>query len=238
MTHLSRRRRNDATRLRSGVWQLDCGGVNAYLAEDPADSGTITLVDAGTPWSVDRLRDGVAAAGFEPAAVERVLMTHYDLDHVGGLAGIAVDGPHYIGASDQGFLIGDEKPPAGNLKGALQRLVGPLVDRPDAEVVGLGDGDKVGSFRVYRTPGHTPGHVAYVSKRLSVAFVGDLVVESGGQLRPSPWYLSYDADRVVDSLSAFADKVAPVEAVGMGHGTPFVRDGAVRLAEAAAAAQS
>ncbi|KAB7515579.1 MBL fold metallo-hydrolase [Halosegnis rubeus] len=214
--------------LREGVWQIECSGVNAYLADD---DGTLTLIDAGTPRDEQTIRAAVAEAGYALTDIERVLITHYDVDHVGALAALGLDAEIYIGASDRGFFIGDEKPPLGNLKGALQRVTGTVTTPPAGEVTGVADGDTVGSFTVYYTPGHTPGHVAYVSETLSVAFVGDLVRESDGDLGPSPKPMSYDTERVRDSIEYLADAEPAVEVLAMGHGVPFVRNGAVRLAE-------
>ncbi|MDZ7745438.1 MAG: MBL fold metallo-hydrolase [Halobacteriales archaeon] len=215
-------------KLREGVWQIECSGVNAYLADD---DGTLTLVDAGTPRDEPTIRAAVTDIGYALADIERVLITHYDVDHVGALAALDLDAEMYIGAGDRGFLTGDEKPPFGNLKGAFQRVAGTVTTPPTGEVTGVADGDTIGSFTVYHTPGHTPGHVAYVSEALSVAFVGDLVRESDGSLGPSPKPVSYDTERVRDSIEYLADAEPAVEVLAMGHGVPFTRNGAVRLAE-------
>jgi len=217
-----------AKMLREGVWEIECGSVNAYLADD---DGTVTLVDAGTPRDEPTIRAAVADAGYALADIERVLITHYDIDHVGALAALDLDAEIYIGAGDRGFLMGDEKPPLGNTKGAFQRVTGAFFTPPAGEVTGVADGDTVGSFTVYHTPGHTPGHVAYVSEALSVAFVGDLVRERDGSLAPSPKPISYDIERVRDSIEYLADAEPPVEVIAMGHGVPFNSGGAVRLAE-------
>jgi glyoxylase-like metal-dependent hydrolase (beta-lactamase superfamily II) len=215
------------TELLEGVWQIDCGSVNAYLADDDE----LTLVDAGTPRDVGTIRAAIEEAGFSARDVGRVLITHFDVDHVGTLGKLGIDAPVYVGAGDVGFLVGDEKPPLGNRKGALQRALRLFVSAPTTEVRTVADGDTIGSFTAFQTPGHTPGHTAYVSDELDVAFVGDLVLESGGDLRASPWYLSYDTDRVRDSIHYLADCEPAVEVLAMGHGTPFIRDGSVRLAE-------
>lgn len=215
------------TELREGVWQIDCGSVNAYLADDDE----LTLIDAGTPRDVGTIRTAIEEAGFSARDVGRVLITHFDVDHVGSLSKLGIDAPVYVGAGDVGFLVGDEKPPMGNGKGMLQRALRLLVSAPTTEVRTVADGDTIGSFTAYHTPGHTPGHTAYVSEELNAAFVGDLVLESDGELRASPWYLSYDTDRVHDSIHYLADREPAVEVLAMGHGTPFIRDGSVRLAE-------
>lgn len=215
------------TRLRDGVWQLGLRGVNAYLADD---DGTLTLLDAGLPRSGDAIRTGIDRAGYAVSDLSRVLVTHYDADHVGGLAGL----PHlpvHMGAADIPFYTGEEKPSFRNLKGALQRIGGIFVSPPQGEPRAVADGETVGSFTAYHTPGHTPGHTAFVSDELDAAFVGDLVEESSGRLEASPWYKCYDQERVRESIHDLADRAPAVEVLGMGHGTPFVRDGSVRLAE-------
>jgi glyoxylase-like metal-dependent hydrolase (beta-lactamase superfamily II) len=218
------------TQLRDGVWQVELSGVNAYLADD---GGTLTLVDGGTPIDGGRLRTAVELAGYHLTDLERVLVTHYDVDHVGALAGVIGDtgAEWYMGAADAPFLMGREKPPFLHHKGAFQRLTGPFARRPGSEPTLVADGDEVGSFVAYHTPGHTPGHTAFVSYDLDAAFVGDLVCERDGRLVPSSWMLSYDTDTVHDSIHDFADRSPAVDVVAMGHGVPFVRSGSVRLAE-------
>lgn len=218
------------TQLRDGVWQIELSGVNAYLADD---GGTLTLIDGGTLLDGSRLRTAVELAGYHLTEVDRVLVTHYDPDHVGALAGILADtgAEWYMGAADAPFLMRREKPPALHHKGAYQRLSGLFTRRPATEPNLVADGDEIGSFVAYHTPGHTPGHTAYVSDDLDAAFVGDVVMERDGRLRPSPWALSYDTETVRESIHDLADRAPAVDVIGMGHGVPFVRSGSVRLAE-------
>ncbi|MBX0295092.1 MBL fold metallo-hydrolase [Haloarcula nitratireducens] len=220
------------TPLSDDVWWYDLSGVNAYLVDD---GGTLTLVDAGMPWHGNALLGGIREAGFELRDVERVLLTHYDFDHVGGLSAFdGVDLTIYVGAADARFVTGEERPPLSNHKGAIQRVGGKFCSPPDNPVEPLTDGETVGSFTTYLTPGHTPGHVCYVSEELDAAFLGDLVREERGTLKPSPWLISYDTGDVRESVRGFVEHVPPFEVAGMGHGVPFKRGGSERLAETAA----
>ncbi|GGN92923.1 MBL fold metallo-hydrolase [Haloarcula pellucida] len=220
------------TPLSDDVWWYDLSGVNAYLVDD---DGTLTLVDAGMPWHGNSLVAGVREAGFELRDLERILVTHYDLDHVGGLSAFdGVDLTIYVGVADAPYVTGTDKPPLTNHKGTLQRLTRRLVSAPSNPVETVADGDTVGSFTVYHTPGHTPGHVCYVSEALSTAFLGDLVRENRGALSASPWLLSYDTGAVTRSLREFIDRVPPFEVAAMGHGVPFEKGGSGRVAELAA----
>jgi len=216
------------TPLADDVWWYDLNGTNAYLVDDEE---TLTLVDAGLPWHGNTLIAGLRDAGFELRDIDRVLLTHYDVDHVGGLSALdGVDLTIYVGATDAPLVTGTRAPPLSNHKGAIQRLGRLLFSVPDNPVEPLEDGDTVGSFTVYDTPGHTPGHVCYVSEPHSVAFLGDLVLERSGSLRPSPWILSYDSETVSESLRSFVDRAPSFEAAGIGHGVPFSNGASERLA--------
>ncbi|WP_327053230.1 MBL fold metallo-hydrolase [Halomicrococcus gelatinilyticus] len=221
-----------ATELAAGVWWLDLGNVNCYLADD---DDTLTLVDAGTPFDRRDVTTGVRDAGYGVSDIERVLVTHYDFDHVGALARLPdLDATVHVGDPDAAFLTGERRPDWHNHKGALQRATGPLLSTPDLPVEVVADGDEVGSFTAYHAPGHTPGHVVYVSEALDVAFLGDLVRERDGELAASPWVVSYDTDAVTESVRSLADRLPAFSVAAMGHGVPFVRDGSERLADLAA----
>lgn len=216
-----------AGRSPATAWQLDLTGVNAYLVDD---CGTVTLVDTGTPWGVSTLLDEIEATGHALSDIDRVLLTHYDIDHVGGLGRLGLDVPVYAGMPDGGFLTGIHRPPLA-AKGLLHRVLGPFFRDRSLTIEAVEDGDVIGSFTAYHTPGHTPGHMAYLSESLSIGFVGDLIIERNGEMKPSPWFLSYDSEQVTDSILELADRQPPIEVVCFGHGVPFLKNGSVRVAE-------
>ena len=209
--------------LSDGVWHFPLRGVNAFLFAP--DGGEVTLIDAGTPWDADRIRSGMDVAGVDPGDVDRVLLTHYDLDHVGALGKLSLDAPAFVGAPDDDYLAGRAKPPLGNHKGALQRVTGTLIPRPPNEIRTVVDGDRVGDFDVYRTPGHTPGHVAYVHADRGVAFLGDLVTGDGDELGPASWFVCYDTAENRRSVRDLAARVSEFEVAAMGHGAPLASGG-------------
>lgn len=215
------------TRLRENVWLLELSGVNAYLVDD---GGTMTLVDAGTPLDRRRIEEGLMHVAGAIADVDRILLTHFDIDHVGALHRIeALHAPVYIGRGDRGFLTGDEKPPLGNHKGAFQRALSIFRQPPRMPVHTIDDGDTIGSFTAYSAPGHTPGHTVFVSEDLSVAFLGDLVRESGGEFQALPWLFSYDDEQATDSIVDIAWETPAFAAACPGHGVPFRESGSERL---------
>jgi len=219
------------TELTEGSWWFDLRGVNAYLFEN--DEG-MTLIDAGAPWTRRALLAHLDDAGFSPRDVTRIALTHYDLDHVGALGRFEADTPVYAGEPDADVLRGRHRPHWNNRKTAFQRATALLVSAPEQPIETVADGDRIGDLTVYETPGHTAGHLAYVSEERSVAFLGDLVRESGGRLEASPWALSQDTDAVESSIRRLAGLDLDVDVLAMGHGTPFVERGGERLADLAA----
>ena len=217
--------------LADDVWWYDLTGTNAYLVDD----GALTLVDTGTRFHASALIGGLRDAGFELRDLDRIRVTHYDVDHVGGLSAFdGVDVTIYVGATDAPFVTGERKAPLSNHKGLIQRLGRPLISPPDNPVEPLEDGDTVGTFTVYETPGHTPGHVCYVSEELGVGLLGDLVSESDGDLNPSGWVISYDTDAVETSVRSLAARTPPFEVACVGHGDPLSTGGSEALKRAAA----
>ncbi|TKX41475.1 MULTISPECIES: MBL fold metallo-hydrolase [unclassified Halorubrum] len=216
-----------ATEIAEGVWRIECRGVNAYLVFDDVP----TLVDAGTPWDGAAIRDGLDEAGVAVSEVGRVLLTHYDLDHVGTLAALApdLDAPVRAYGFDAQLLRGSRSPSIRNHKGLIQRLGGLVTDRADLDVVGVRDGERIGSFTAYHTPGHTPGHVAYASGELGVGLLGDLASASDGDLEPSGWLISYDTDAVATSVRDLAARAPSFEVACVGHGDPLATGGGEAL---------
>lgn len=126
------------------------------------------IVDPGG--DLDRVERALAESG---ATLEKILLTHGHLDHCGGTAelrrrhGVPVEGPH----EDERFWI-------EQLAEQAVRFGFPPAEafEPDRWLV---DGDTVSvgatMLDVRHCPGHTPGHVVFVSKADRIALVGDVL---------------------------------------------------------------
>lgn len=139
------------------------------------DDGTMRGVVVDPGGEVDRI---LAAVGELKITVERILLTHGHVDHAAGAdelrarlttaqgGAVPIEGPD---RRDQFLLDGLE---AAAAKWELPaRNVTP--DRWLAE----GDMVEIGgeAFGVLHCPGHTPGHVVFVSASLRIALVGDVL---------------------------------------------------------------
>ena len=216
-------------------------GANAYLVDDrdvhsnasKATAEEVTLVDCGLPIPRRSLVGELRRAGYEPTGIDRVLLTHYDIDHVGGLARLDIDAPVFMGAADVALLRRSWSPPWCHHKAAFHRLVRRVYNLDGVDLRSVKDGDRVGGFRAIHTPGHNPGHTVYVHDTLDAAFLGDLVWESGGEFMTPPWIDSYDTTRIVESVRRVAGE--RFEHACVGHGTPVTPDGDEALHRLAAA---
>lgn len=219
------------TALTDGIYWFDLTGVNAYLV---ADSEELVLVDTGTRFDAGTIESGIAEAGYRLDAIDRILITHYDVDHVGGLGTLPVDAPIHVGSPDDSLLTGSRKPLLSGLKSFTQRVSSPLIPAIDSRRVAVvTDGDRIGNFTATHTPGHTPGHTVYVHEELSAAFLGDAIIERNGSFRPTPWFLSSDVELAHESIRSFAE-TATFDVAAMGHGTPVTTGGSKRLEALAA----
>ena len=216
-----------ATEVADGLWRLRLARSNAYLVAEPS----LALVDVGMRWEADAIETHVRETGHDLAAVERILVTHYDVDHVGTLAALAgdIDAVVHAGSPDAAFIAGDERPPLRPLKGAIQRAVGWLSPPPDLEVRAVADGDRVGGFEAFRTPGHTPGHTVYVHRGHRAAFLGDLVATKDGGFVPVGRRSNYDAAAADRSLRRFAERAPRFEIACPGHGRPIATGASAAL---------
>ena len=215
-----------------GIHLLEVGwpepiGANAYLIDD----GEVTLVDAGLPVGRRSLAAELSAAGHGVGDLDRVLVTHYDLDHIGGLRGLDADVPVHVGAADARLVDGTWAPPPAHPKGAFHRLLRRLFPL-SGDVRPVTDGDRVGGFRAVHAPGHNPGHTVFLHDDLGAALLGDLVRERDGRLRPPPWVDSYDLGRLAESVDRVASE--SFEHACVGHGRPVSPDGGDRLRRLAA----
>lgn len=204
----------DAVTLLDVAWPEPVG-ANAYLLDD----GELTLVDAGLPVPRRSLAGEIRAAGYTPGEIDRVLLTHYDIDHVGGLARVNLDAPVYLGALDYRLVRRSWSPSWRHHKGLFHRLVRRRYTLSGFDLRPIDDGDWVGGFVAFHTPGHNPGHTVYLHPESGTAMLGDLVWNTSSGFVVPPWIDSYDTTRITESVARIADE--RFEAACMGHGPPL-----------------
>lgn len=224
-----------AERLDEGLWQFDLGlfaplAANVFLLDegevDASDDDAVTLVDTGLPVNYPSIRSELRDAGYAVADIDRVLLTHYDLDHVGGLARLdGLDADVYLGAKDVDLVRGDWDPQWTHHKGLFHRVARRLYSLDAYDITPVEDGQTIGGFTAFHTPGHNPGHTVYVHEALGTAFLGDLVWREGEGLTIPFWLDSYDMREIRRSVRTFADRTPAFERALFSHGAPLLESG-------------
>ncbi|NMJ40036.1 MBL fold metallo-hydrolase [Roseomonas sp. JC162] len=135
--------------------------------DDETKEGVV--VDPGG--DADKIQDAIQQTGMK---VQRILLTHGHLDHAGAAAelaealGVPIEGPHL---ADEFLLSG--LPQQGARYGMECRAVTPDRWLEEGETVEIAGHE----FAVLHCPGHTPGHVVFVSTALGFALVGDVLFQ-------------------------------------------------------------
>jgi glyoxylase-like metal-dependent hydrolase (beta-lactamase superfamily II) len=215
---------------------------HAYLWRDPDG---LTLVDAGLPGSAPLISHAISQAGYRPADLRRLVLTHFHQDHVGGAAAIAgwgdvevlahhADAPVIRGEADgpPPDLADWERPVFDQVQGQLSQLppvpvVPPRIDREvgDGDELGFGDGAVA-----VAVPGHTPGSLAVYLPGHQVLFTGDAAARGrDGTVMVGV----FNADRAQAAASVRKLAGLSVRVACFGHGEPFAGDTSAALAAAA-----
>jgi glyoxylase-like metal-dependent hydrolase (beta-lactamase superfamily II) len=216
--------------------------VNAFLINTGKN---LILVDTGAAKcfgpTLGVIGDNLRAAGYEPAQIDSVLLTHLHGDHVCGL--VAADGkpafPNatvYVSRDEAGFWLNKDiaakapKEAQGFFKMA-EDSVAPYAR--DGKVKQFAAGDKLMEDVVsVPTPGHTPGHAGYMfsSGDQQLLVWGDIVHSHAVQFARPEVSIEFDVDNkkaIATRKKVFADAVKNKLWIAGAH-LPFPGIGHVR----------
>lgn len=219
-----------------GLWDIDESdpSVHCYLWE--WDNG-YTLIDTGYPQDGKRILDALVRQRIPFHALRRIIITHADLDHSGGLAQIkrATQAKVVCHAVEKEYLEHPRRrqPAAWFVRVPFvlasflpQYSMTPVT--PDELVV---DGQELPEgFTVVHTPGHTPGHVSLLHKRRRFLITGDALSNRGGKLRAPTSIYTPDTENSLRSIWKLAKRYGDeFETVVFGHGPPILANGGKRV---------
>jgi len=227
------------------------GVINPLIVWDEED---VVLFDAGLPGMETIFRETAANTGVPFERLNKILITHSDMDHIGSLSQIIYEaglGITLMAHKEERPYIECKLPPvrvkqmeasAGLTTGATReqlltlteklkksyRMFKAKVDKTieDGEVLSF-----CGGITCIYTPGHTPGHMSYYLNKLKVLIAGDVLQIIDGSLVKCPEFTILDKEAVSASLKKLSQY--EIERVVCYHGGLFYGDASQRIAEIA-----
>ncbi|MGZ3664815.1 MAG: MBL fold metallo-hydrolase [Ktedonobacterales bacterium] len=228
------------TRHSDHLYQLTRFGavfpINCYLVRE--DDG-FTLIDTGISGMAPMILDAAQSLG---APIVRLLLTHAHGDHVGALDALHAQLPNaevLISARDARFLAGERTLDPDETRGKLRGSYQTCATKPERLLM---PGDRVGSLEVIASPGHTPGHIAFLDLRDRALIAGDAFQTRGGvavsgTVVPSfPWPAIATWHKPTALASARALRALEPTVLAVGHGNMIANplaamDRAIAIAE-------
>jgi glyoxylase-like metal-dependent hydrolase (beta-lactamase superfamily II) len=215
--------------------------VNWYLVEE---GERLTAIDAGLPKFAQELERDLHELGHRVEDVEAVLLTHSDSDHTGVASALRDAGATVLIHGSDRATLENPGPKTGDARPVefMRNLWHPTflrtviaftrggAARPSKleqpELIADGDVlDVPGRPRVIHTPGHTPGHCAFLFEDRGALFTGDEVatwnIVSG---RRGPQLMPHGTNVSDLEVRSSLDRLAPLEGVKAalpGHGEPW-----------------
>lgn len=212
------------------------------------DDNTVVLVDAGFPGQLADICKVMAEVGVPLSKLNKIVITHQDIDHIGGLAEI-------VRASEQEIEViahEEEKPYIEGEKRLIkmtpERLTKMFESIPESRrreeeakyleslkskiQRAVGDGELLpfcGGITVIHTPGHTPGHICLYHTSSKTLITGDaLNVVDGKLVGPNPGF-SADMDTAMKSVKKLTEY--DIETAVCYHGGVYKDNVNVRIKE-------
>ncbi len=194
-------------RLKAAIVHVTPFEQNCTLIWDEATKRG-AVVDPGG--DVPQIEAAIAQVGL---MVEKIVLTHGHLDHVGGAVelkeklGVQIEGPHI---ADKFLMEGVEDQAA---RYGLSGLRNATSDRwmEEGQTLTIGGHD----FEIFHCPGHSPGSLVYVNRPNRFALVGDVIFRGSIGRTDFP-YGDHDAliNAIKTKLLPLGDEIAFI----CGHG--------------------
>ena len=195
------------------------GMINMFLVRE--DDG-LTLIDTMLRGSAKRI---LAAADELGAPIVRIVLTHYHDDHSGSVDALreALPDAELSWPARETRILNDRDTSLepGEPEGGKVRPIKPVTSKPDRELSG---GDRVGSLEAVATPGHSPGHLAFLDTRDRTVIAGDVFTTLGGVATtagpywrfPLPGLVTWNRD--IELESARTLRALEPSRLAVGHG--------------------
>lgn len=187
------------------------------------DGKNLILVDCGDPELAYELMEEMRSNGYPPDRLTHIIITHHDLDHIGGLSQLRDALPHvnvmataeqaeYISGRSRWLRLQEEDrqylslPPEKRIPSSRVRAAQYMYFLP-ARVDTVLNGDELlplcGGIQIIPTPWHMRGHISVYMPAEKALITGDAINTFDGKIGITP-HLDLNAECTADGLLRLA----------------------------------
>ena len=183
------------------------------------ENDNVILVDTGFPGQQQLFKEQIEKAGVPFDNINMIILTHHDIDHIGGLNGMVKEIKNNVKVishvEEKPYIQGDKVPHKlakleanaealdENMKQMYNMMkTGFAAGYKEVDEV-LKDGDVLpylGGIEVIYTPGHTIGHMCLYLRESKTLIAGDLLFYREGKLSKADSSINHDQDLALKSL--------------------------------------
>ncbi|GEP66268.1 MBL fold metallo-hydrolase [Clostridium beijerinckii] len=203
------------------------------------DDKNVILIDTGLPGQIENIREEVEKAGVSFDKINKIIITHHDLDHIGSLSSIVKNSKSeievlahsgerpYIEGDKIGIKITPER--LSSMPDSMKETIKQLKTKVNRVVKDEENIPYCGGIEVIYTPGHTPGHICLYLRKYKALVTGDAMnVVNNELIGPNPEY-TFDMKQAIESLKKLTKY--DIETVICYHGGVFTKSSNERIAK-------
>lgn len=215
------------------------------------DDENIALIDTGYPGQLEQLQKESTSYGIDFKKLNKILITHQDIDHIGNLQELVEKSSGSIEVSthqlEKPYVQGDKRilrftdeaiakvellpdtVPATFREGLKRLMLHPPKAKVDHIINERSTLSWCGGITTIETPGHTPGHISFYHQPTRTLIAGDALIVKDGQLYGPDPTTTLDKQEAENSIKKLLNY--NIEAVVCYHGGLFKGDVKERLKE-------
>ena len=183
------------------------------------DEHNVILVDTGFPGQLTQLHEVIDQVGIFFDKLNKIIITHQDIDHVGSLKDILKESTKHIEVLAHGeeepYLNGEKCPikltkleaMLSTLPEHMKKIYEGMKSFYNSSQINLDtiliDGEELpycGGITVIHTPGHTPGHICLYHKQSKTPIAGDTLCVENKVLIRTAAFTNHDDNLATESL--------------------------------------
>lgn len=173
------------------------------------------LIDTGYPGLFHKIKDELNSMNVNLKSIKHILLTHHDIDHMGNAKLLQEATGALLWASDEDipYINGKLNRPG------LRRIVQIIVKHENPiKINSYSENPNFDNISIIKTPGHTPGHVAFIYKR--VLFCGDLINIKNNTVKLPRRFYNYNQSELIKSIKIL--KTLDFQWICPAHGEPIL----------------